>query len=57
MRTVGLKILKNKLNEYVRLAAEGETVVITDRNRVVAWTGPRRGSQSRDWRLNNWWRS
>jgi prevent-host-death family protein len=36
MRTVGLKILKNKLNEYVRLAAAGETVVITDRNRVVA---------------------
>ena len=36
MRTVGLKILKNKLSEYVRLAAAGETVVITDRNRVVA---------------------
>ena len=36
MRTVGLKTLKNKLSEYVRLAASGETVVITDRNRVVA---------------------
>jgi prevent-host-death family protein len=36
MRTVGLKILKNKLSEYVRLAAAGETVVITDRNRAVA---------------------
>src|SRR5205807_2112630 len=36
MRTVGLKILKNKLSEYVRLAAAGETVVITDRGRVVA---------------------
>jgi antitoxin (DNA-binding transcriptional repressor) of toxin-antitoxin stability system len=40
MRTVGLKILKNKLSEYVRLAAAGETVVITDRNRVVAEIGP-----------------
>jgi len=36
MRTVGLKILKNKLSEYVRCAANGETVVITDRGRIVA---------------------
>ncbi len=36
MRTVGLKTLKNKLSEYVRLAAAGETVVITDRGRIVA---------------------
>ena len=36
MRTVGLKILKNKLSEYVRLAAAGERVVITDRGRAVA---------------------
>ena len=36
MRSVGLKILKNKLSEYVRLAAGGETIPITDRDRVVA---------------------
>lgn len=36
MRTVGLKILKNKLSEYVRAAAAGETVLVTDRDRVVA---------------------
>jgi antitoxin (DNA-binding transcriptional repressor) of toxin-antitoxin stability system len=42
MRTVGLKTLKNKLSEYVRLAAAGETVVVTDRNRVVAEIGPPR---------------
>ena len=36
MRSVGLKILKNKLSEYVRMAARGETVLITDRKRVVA---------------------
>ena len=29
-------MLKNKLSEYVRLAAGGETVRITDRDRVVA---------------------
>lgn len=36
MRSIGLKVLKNKLSEYVRLAAGGETVLITDRDRVVA---------------------
>ena len=29
MRSVGLKILKNKLSEYVRLAAGGEVVLVT----------------------------
>jgi len=42
MRTVGLKTLKNKLSEYVRLAAAGETIVITDRDRPVAEIGPPR---------------
>jgi antitoxin (DNA-binding transcriptional repressor) of toxin-antitoxin stability system len=32
--------LKNKLSEYVRLAADGETVLVTDRDRVVAEIGP-----------------
>jgi antitoxin (DNA-binding transcriptional repressor) of toxin-antitoxin stability system len=36
MRSVGLKVLKNKLSEYVRLAEHGETVLVTDRDRVVA---------------------
>jgi len=36
MATVGLKTLKTKLSEYVRRAAAGETVVITDRGRPVA---------------------
>lgn len=44
MRSVGLKVLKNKLSEYVRLAAGGETVLITDRDRVVAeLTPPQQG--------------
>ncbi len=42
MRTVGLKTLKNKLSEYVRAAASGETVVITDRGRRIAELGPAR---------------
>lgn len=36
MQSVGIKVLKNNLSEYVRLAAAGETVLVTDRNRVVA---------------------
>ena len=36
MRSVGIKVLKNKLSEYVRLAASGETVLVTDRDQVVA---------------------
>ena len=36
MRSVGLKVLKNKLSEYVRLAGTGETILVTDRDRVVA---------------------
>jgi antitoxin (DNA-binding transcriptional repressor) of toxin-antitoxin stability system len=40
MRSVGLKTLKNKLSEYVRLAAAGETVLISDRDRVVAELRP-----------------
>ena len=46
MRVVGLKVLKNKLSEYVRLAARGETVLVTDRDRVVAELGPPREGRS-----------
>ena len=46
MKAVGLKTLKNKLSEYVRLAAGGETVLVTDRDRVVAELVPPRGGRS-----------
>ena len=36
MESVGIKELKNRLSEYVRAAAAGETVLVTDRGRVVA---------------------
>lgn len=45
MRSVGLKTLKNKLSEYVRLAASGETVLISDRDRVVAELVPPRATR------------
>ena len=48
MRSVGLKVLKNRLSEYVRLAANGETVLVTDRDRVVAELVPPRSGRSMD---------
>jgi antitoxin (DNA-binding transcriptional repressor) of toxin-antitoxin stability system len=36
MRAVGIKELKNRLSEYIRIAAAGERVLVTDRDRVVA---------------------
>ena len=46
MRAVGLKVLKNKLSEYIRLASGGETVLVTDRDRVVAEIIPPQGGRA-----------
>ena len=48
MRAVGLKVLKNKLSEYVRLASGGETILVTDRDRVVAELVPPAAGRSPD---------
>jgi antitoxin (DNA-binding transcriptional repressor) of toxin-antitoxin stability system len=45
MRAVGIKTLKDRLSEYVRLAATGETVLVTERDRVVAQLGPVSGGR------------
>lgn len=46
MRTVGLKVLKNRLSEYVRAVEAGETVLISDRDRVVAELVPPSGARA-----------
>jgi antitoxin (DNA-binding transcriptional repressor) of toxin-antitoxin stability system len=46
MRWVGLKVLKNKLSEYVRIAAGGEIVLVTHRDRVVVELGPPQAGRS-----------
>ena len=46
MRSVGIKVLNSKLSEYVRLAASGETVLVTERDLVVAELGPLRETRS-----------
>ncbi|HVL65888.1 MAG TPA: hypothetical protein VM364_01370 [Vicinamibacterales bacterium] len=48
MRAVGIKTLKNRLSEYVRVAAGGETILVTDRDRVVAELGPPQGGRAPD---------
>lgn len=46
MRAVGIKNLNSRLSEYVRLASQGETVLVTDRDRVVAELTPPRHERS-----------
>ena len=40
MKVVGIKELKAKLSEYIRLAKTGETVLVAERNEVVAELRP-----------------
>lgn len=42
MKSVGVKQLKARLSEYIRLVKTGETVLITDRDEVVAELRPAR---------------
>ncbi len=46
VKAVGIKVLNSRLSEYVRLAASGETILVTDRDRVVAELGPLRETRS-----------
>jgi antitoxin (DNA-binding transcriptional repressor) of toxin-antitoxin stability system len=42
MKSVGVKQLKARLSEYLRLVRSGETVLVTDRDEVVAELRPTR---------------
>lgn len=42
VRAVGIKQLKSRLSEYVRLARSGEIILVSDRDEVVAELGPAR---------------
>jgi antitoxin (DNA-binding transcriptional repressor) of toxin-antitoxin stability system len=42
MKSVGVKQLKSRLSEYLRLVQSGETVLVTDRDEVVAELRPTR---------------
>jgi hypothetical protein len=36
MRAVGIRELKNRLSEYLRMVRQGEDILITDRGEVIA---------------------
>ncbi|HYO46432.1 MAG TPA: type II toxin-antitoxin system prevent-host-death family antitoxin [Gemmatimonadota bacterium] len=40
MHAVGIRELKNRLSEYLRLVRAGERVLVTDRGEVIAELGP-----------------
>lgn len=40
METVGVRELKARLSEYLRLAGKGRRIVVTDRGKEVATIGP-----------------
>ncbi|MEX2530919.1 MAG: type II toxin-antitoxin system prevent-host-death family antitoxin [Gemmatimonadota bacterium] len=40
MRSVGIREIKNRLSEYLRYVASGETVLVTHHGRVVAQLAP-----------------
>jgi antitoxin (DNA-binding transcriptional repressor) of toxin-antitoxin stability system len=47
VKSVGIKQLKARLSEYVRLVKSGETVLVTDRDEVVAEIRPARRHSAR----------
>jgi len=36
MKVVGTKVLKDNLSKYLRMVREGETILVTDRDEVIA---------------------
>ena len=52
MKVVGIKQLKARLSEYIRLAKAGETVLVTERDEVVAELRPSRRQTPRADRLD-----
>ena len=53
MKSVGIKQLKARLSEYLRLVRSGETVLVTDRDEVVAELRPARARANAPESLND----
>ena len=54
MRRVGIKALKNELSKHIRAVAAGETLLVTDRDRVVAELRPPQSEEAGDEATRNW---
>jgi prevent-host-death family protein len=49
---VGTRELRNKFSEYLRRVKKGETIIVTERGKVVAQLGPARPSvEERIWAM------
>jgi len=46
MKSVEISLLNSRLSQYVRLAASGETILVTHRDRAMAELGPLRKARS-----------
>ena len=54
MRKVGIKALKNELSKHIRAVTAGETLLVTDRDRVVAELRPPAPADSGDEAAREW---
>jgi len=54
MRKVGVKALKNDLSKHLRAVAAGETILVTDRSRVIAELRPPPPEEPGDEAARNW---
>jgi antitoxin (DNA-binding transcriptional repressor) of toxin-antitoxin stability system len=52
MKAVGTKVLKDNLSKYLRMVREGETILVTDRDEVIAEI--RRPTQPFEGRVSRW---
>jgi prevent-host-death family protein len=48
MKTVGSRELKNRLGRYLRLVANGETLIVTDRGKPLVRMLPMESNESED---------
>lgn len=46
MQTVGIRNLKNSLSRYLKLVQNGERIIVTDHNRIVAEIVPSSASKA-----------
>lgn len=50
MKTINVSELKTHLSKYLRMAARGARIVVTDRNDPVAQLGPLEAAETLPWR-------
>jgi prevent-host-death family protein len=48
VKSVGIKVLKDNLSKYLRMVKDGETILVTDRNEVIAKSDSRHGMCPRE---------